>query len=207
MDGGRRILPSAMFLTYAENMRKAIAEHDKALSEFLKTYPDIVSRAKDRLGDLFDPKRLPTVQDIRRKFAIRQDVLPMPDVKDFRCELADDQADSIKKKVSDSIESMVERAVADIWNQFRELIEKIEQTMKQPKKIFRDSLITNLRDFCELVPKLNLTNDSNLEELRQDAIKKLAELKPDDLRESKADRKKAHKSAKEIMEKMKGYAR
>jgi hypothetical protein len=79
--------------------------------------------------------------------------------------------------------------------------------MRQPKKIFRDSLIENLSNFCELIPKMNLTQDNNLEELRKEAVKKLAELKPIDLRESRKDRRKAHKSAKEIMEKIKGYTK
>lgn len=205
MDGGLRILPSAMFMKYSEEMRKAIAEHEKALAMFLREYPTIVGHAKKRLGDLLNGKHLPDVSEIRRKFAIRQDILPIPSVGDFRCELSSSQADAIRKKVAESIESMTERAVANIWEQFTMLIEKIEKTMKEPEKIFRDTLISNLKDFCELIPKMNLTNDDRLESLRKEAIAKLAELKPIDLRESKADRKKAHKSAKEILAKMKGY--
>ena len=205
MDGGLRILPSAMFMKYREEMSKAIAEHDKALAAFLREYPAIVKRAKKRLGSLLEGKTLPSVSEVKRKFAIRQDILPIPAMGDFRCELSGDEADEIRKNVAKSIESMTERAVANIWEQFTTLIEKIEKTMKDPKKVFRDTLISNLTDFCELIPKMNLTNDNKLETLRKEAIAKLAELKPIDLRESKADRKKAHKSAKEILTKMKGY--
>ena len=77
--------------------------------------------------------------------------------------------------------------------------------MGQPKKIFRNSLISNLKDFCELIPKLNLTNDSKLEEFRKDITQKLTTLRPDNLRDSKAERKTAHKAAKDILKKMKDY--
>lgn len=207
MDGGLRILPSAMFMKYSEEMRKAVAEHEKALAAFLREYPTIVSHAKKRLGGLLDGKCLPSVSEVRRKFAIGQDILPIPAAGDFRCELSSDQANTIRKRVAESIESMTERAVSNIWEQFTQLIEKIEKTMKEPKRIFRDTLISNLKDFCELIPKMNLTDDNRLESLRKEAIAKLAELKPIDLRESKADRRKAHKSAKEIMEKIKGYTK
>ena len=207
MDGGLRILPSAMFMKYSEEMRKAIAEHEKALAAFLREYPAIVGRAKSRLGDLLNGKHLPSVSEVKRRFSIRQDILPIPAAGDFRCELSSDQADAIRKRVASSIENMTERAVANIWEQFTALIEKIEETMKQPKKVFRDTLISNLKDFCELVPKMNLTDDNRLEMLRKEAIAKLAELKPIDLRESKTDRKKAHLSAKEILSKMKGYTK
>jgi hypothetical protein len=207
MDGGTRILPSAMFMKYTEEMRKVIAEHEKALAAFLKTYPELVKDAQKRLGDLLKDKRLPTAAEIKHKFRIRQDILPIPEAGDFRCKLTDGQEAQIKKQVASSIEDMTERAVTSVWEQFTELVSKIEETMKQPKKIFRDSLISNLKDYCELLPKLNLTNDNNLEHLRKEALAKLAKLIPDNLRQDKNDRKKAHKSAKEIMEKIKGYTK
>lgn len=206
MDGGLRILPSAMFMKYSEEMRKAIAKYEEALEAFLREYPTLVDRAKKRLGDLLKDKRLPDIHEIKHRFRIRQDILPIPSAGDFRCNLSDDQVDMIHKRVASSIESMTEKAVASIWQQLAAFIEKIEETMKQPKKVFRDSLISNLKDFCELIPKMNLTDDNKLEMLRKEVIAKLTELKPIDLRESKADRKKAHKSAKEIMEKIKGYS-
>lgn len=207
MDGGLRILPSAMFMMYTQQMRKVIAEHEKAVASFLKEYPNIVKRAKNRLGDLLEGKNLPSVAEVARKFRIIQDVLPIPDAGDFRCELSDDQASEIRDKVTRSISNMTEKAMASVWEQFTTLVDKIETTMKQPKKVFRDSLISNLKDFCELIPKMNLINDNELEALRKEALDKLAELKPIDLRESGKDRKQAQKSAKEIIEKIKCYAK
>lgn len=207
MDGSLRILPAAMFMDYSKAMREVIAEHETAVKAFLKEYPLIINNAEKRLGKLKENKRLPSVQEIRHKFEITTDILPMPEVSDFRCEIGDQEIDSIKKNISESLEKMTVKAVANIWEQFTSLVEKIEQTMKQPKKIFRDSLFTNLKEFCELIPKLNLTGDNNLEGLRKEAIKKLTQLSAPDLRVSKTERKKAYKSAKEIMDKIKGYTK
>jgi len=205
MDGGLRILSADMFMKYTEEMRKVIGEYEEAVDDFIKEYPTIVTQAKKRLGKLIEGKRLPSASEIKPKFAVHQDILPIPQASDFRCNLNDDEVAGIRKNIANSIETMTERAMTNLWEQFTSLIEKIEKTMKEPKRIFRDSLITNLRDFCELIPKMNLTGDNNLETLRKEASKKLAELKPIDLRESKKDRKRAHKTAKEIMEKIKGY--
>ena len=205
MDGGLRILSSDMFMKYSEEMRKAISEYDKAVSDFLKEYPTIVAQAEKRLGKLLEGKQFPSVSEIKCKFAVHQDILPIPQASDFRCQLNDDEVINIRKNIATSIETMTVKAMTNLWEQFTSLIKKIEKTMKEPKKIFKDSLITNLRDFCELIPKMNLTNDNSLETLRKEALKKLAELKPIDLRESKKDRKQAHKTAKEILSKMKGY--
>ena len=205
MDGGLRILPADMFMKYTEEMRKVVSDYEEAVNDFLKEYPTIVARAKKRLGKLLEGKQLPSASEIKPKFAVHQDILPIPRASDFRCQLNSDEVEDIRRNIATSIETMTEKAMTNLWEQFASLVEKVEKTMKEPKKVFRDSLITNLKDFCELIPKMNLTNDNNLEELRKMAAEKLAELKPLDLRESKKDRKKAHKSAKEIMEKIKDY--
>ncbi len=205
MDGGLRILSSDMFMRYSEEMRKAISEYDEAVNDFLKEYLTIVAQAEKRLGKLLEGKQFPSASEIKYKFAVHQDILPIPQASDFRCQLNADEVIDIRKNIATSIETMAEKAMSTLWERFTILVDKVEKTMKKPKKIFRDSLISNLKDFCELIPKMNLTNDNNLEELRREVAEKLAQLKLLDLRESKRDRRKAHKSAKKIMEKIKGY--
>jgi hypothetical protein len=207
MDGGIRILAADMFMKYSKEMRKAVNEYNDAVDNFLLEYPTIVKNAKKRLGNLYENRQLPSASEIKPKFAIHQDVFPIPQATDFRCHLDADEVETIRDNITKSVETLTEKAMSNLWEQFAALIEKIEKTMRQPKKIFRDSLIENLSNFCELIPKMNLTQDNNLEELRKEAVKKLAELKPIDLRESRKDRRKAHKSAKEIMEKIKGYTK
>jgi len=206
LDGGLRILPSAMFLEYSKKIREAIAKHEEAVAKFIERYPDIVAKAKERLGKLADNQQLPTVNEIKDRFSIHQDILPMPSTDDFRAAVGDDEIENVRKQITASIETMTAKAMESVWSRLAELISKIEQTLGEPKKIFRDSLITNLKDFCELIPKFNLVQDSNLEKIRKDIVQKLGELKPDTLRESCEDRKKAAKAAKDVLNKMKDYA-
>lgn len=205
LDGSIRILPSAMYMTYTTEMRKVIAEHEEAVRVFLKDYPGIVSRAEKRLGKLKEGRRFPTVEEIKRKFQVFTDVMPVPEVSDFRCKLGNDELDDIRNNFETSYHDKLNDAMASVWNKLAEMIEKIEKKMKEPKGIFRNSLISNLKDFCELIPKMNLTNDNNLEQMRKEVIKKLANLNAPDLRVSKKERRKAHKTAKEIMNKLKDY--
>jgi len=204
-DGGCRILPTAMFLDYCKAMREAKAEFDEAVDEFLKEYPEILANAHKRLGHLLDGKSLPSVTEIKEKFGVYQEIYPLPDTADFRVDLSKEHVDEIRKQMKTSIDNTIEEAMTGIWQRLAELIRKIEETLSEPKKIFRDSLINNLKEFCELIPKLNLTNDSKLENFRKEATKKLANLRPDNLRKDKVERKTAHETAKEILKKMKEY--
>ena len=205
MDGGLRILPSAMFMNYAEKMRKAIAEYDKVTDEFIKEYPTIIANAQERLGQLLDGKKLPTTNEIRDRFGVSKDVMPLPSTNDFRVKLGDAEVNQIKKQMTISINEMTENAMADLWSRFAELIEKVEHTLGKSDKIFRDSMISNLKEFCDLVPNLNMTDDEALEAVRKEVTEKLTNLMPENLRKNKKERQIAHKDAQDILKKMKGY--
>jgi len=204
-DGGDRILPTAMFIKYSKAMREAKAEFDEAVDEFLREYPNILSSAHKRLGDLLKDKALPTATEIKSKFGVHQEIYPLPNTADFRVDLSNDDVQNIRSQMQSSIDSTVEKAMTGIWQRLAELVEKIEKTLGEPKKVFRDSLIGNLNEFCELIPKLNLTEDSKLEDFRKEVSKKLANLKPNELRENETERKTAHTSAKDVLKKMNDY--
>ncbi len=204
-DGGDRILPTAMFMEYTKAMREVKADFDEAVNEFLKGYPEILKNARKRLGSLLDGKSLPTAAEAKRKFGVHQEIYPLPDITDFRVDLAKEDVAEIRKQMKTSIDDTIEKAMTGIWERLIELVEKVKETLGKPKKVFRDSLINNLEDFCELIPKLNLTNDSKLESFRKDTVQRLAKLRPDNLRDDKTERKAAHKAAKDVLKKMKEY--
>ena len=48
--------------------------------------------------------------------------------------------------------------------------------------MFRDSTVNHLVDLCEMLPRLNVMDDPNLEAMRQEVEAKLAGYNPDVLR-------------------------
>lgn len=205
MDGGLRVLPSAMFLEYSKAMREANERFHDAVKQFLTEYPDLLKDARERLGKLKDTVDLPTVESVKRRFAISQDILPMPAADDFRVDLGKDETEAMKQNITHNIANMCETAMRDLWSRFGELLEKVETTMSQRDKKFKNSLMNNLKDFCNLIPKLNIIEDSTLEELRTEALEKLTTIDPDVVRGSRNERKKVHNDVKSIVDKMNAY--
>ncbi len=68
-----------------------------------------------------------------------------------------------------------------------------------------DSLVGNIITLTQLLPKLNITDDPELENMRQQIETKLTRTNPDDLRNSRTPRKKVANEATAILENMKGY--
>lgn len=202
MDGGLRILPAVMYLKYKEEMRKAVMEYEAAVETFLKKYPTLIAQAQKRLGHLLDGRHLPTVAEIRYKFTIQESVLPMPEATDFRAQIGQDEIDEVRTQVTESIQNHTGQAMTELWNNLQTLVQKVAGTLKEPDKTFRDSLIGNLRDFCDTLPHYNLVGDTRLEEIRQETIKQIAELDPDELRQDHKVRKVASRRAQRLADKM-----
>lgn len=205
MDGGLRILPSAMFEDYSKAMREVTAEYDEAVDSFLKDYPGLIAEAQKRLGSLLNGAILPTASEIKNKFKHSQDIMPMPTATDFRVDLATEDVNRVKKNLTSNIEAMTSKAMTDLWSRLSELVGKVEETLGNPNKKFKNSLIENLGDFCKVIPKMNITDNKQLEKTRKEVIGKLSSLYPEDLRKNKKDRKQAHKDAKDILNKMKSF--
>jgi len=202
-DGGLRILASDMFFTYRDKMKKPIAEYNKVKDVFANRFPELIANAPKRLGNL-PTGVMPSADQIKYRFRIEQNIMPLPNIADFRADWADDEAESIRQQVTADFETFTRRAIQDVWVRLSNMIEKIGTTMREDKK-FHNSIIDNLKDFCILMPKFNITADEDLERIRKETLDKLAELDPEDLREIPNNRKKAAKDAKELVSKISQY--
>lgn len=200
LDGGLRILPSDMYFTFREKMKTPIADYNKAVESFLKRWPEIVIKAPKRLGKLATNLQLPNVAELRAKFYINQDILPVPEVSDFRID-----NDEASKQVESSIKSGMVKATRELYERLDKLVGNIAEVMSKPDKKFRNSIIRNLKDFCVTIPKYNVMNIPELETLSHDIMKKLTNLDPEDLREIPRNRKKAGAEAKALLVKIRSY--
>lgn len=201
-NDGQRVLSADAFLDYTKEMRECRAEYEKAVDEFLKQYPEIIKKAKERLGDLFDSGRFPDQSSISSKFRWNVSILPMPDVNDFRVKLVDGDAKKIKEEMEEQIQETLALASREIWERLYKVVKRMADRLSEPKGVFRDTLITNVRSLCDILPKLNITKDKELELMRREIIRKLSKKKPDELRENKKERKQTAKAADEILKRI-----
>lgn len=206
LDESIRILPSDLFMEYRKRMSEAKSEYEQVTNSFISRFPKICERMPNRLKGLLDKHKLPTIGELKHKFAVTLNVFPLPTTTDFRIGNSAEEREEIKKQVEATMQEAASRMMGNVWGQLTQLVGKIEERLSSPDKKFHDTLITNLIDFCIDLPKWNLTDDEELEKIRKEVIAKLCVLKPDNLRQDKADRREAAKKAKELVKKMKAYA-
>lgn len=207
LTGGYNILPSDLFMSFRTEITKLIRGYTEAVNDLVKQWPSIVAAAPNRLGTLLSSKQihLPTAAEVKAKFFVTFDVLPIPEVSDFRAKMREDEFQSVRQEVDASWQRLTTKALQEVWLRLADLVGKLGERMAEKDTKFRDSIVGNLKNFCELMPKFNLTNNADLEKIRREVMNGLASLDPEDLREIPNHRKKAAKDAQDILAKIGQY--
>ncbi len=207
-DGGLRILNSQDIFDYCTAMRAAIQRYDKSVEAFANDrYPEIVKNMPERLKGLLNGQTMPSAKEIRTRYNARHSMFPVPNSNDFRLQAGVEGEEEIRKEVERSMMEATKTTVVAVWEKFAGIVGKVEETLSNPDKKMTDKMIDKLLDFCIKLPRLNLTEDKDLEEMRVEVVSRLRNLQADVVNDKKneKERKDAAKAAKDCITKMKGF--
>ena len=197
---GTFILPTSNYLQFTQHFRRKKADWFSLVNQFSDEYPLLKIKAEHDLGPLYCESDYPAADDIRHKFYMDMHFFPVPS-SDFRVQISSDELAKIRLNVEEQVKNAQAVAMKDLWNRVYTKVEHIAQKLADPKAIFRDSMIDNARDLCELLPRLNFADDPQLEVLRTEIEGKLLK-NPEILRLHPEIRRDTAAEAKAIMDKM-----
>jgi hypothetical protein len=200
-DTGTRLLPMTNFFDYKQQLGVYEAEFKSRINTFIQQYPNIIQSMVYKLGNLFDRSEYPDADKIESKFNLRYTIMPVPETKDFRVDIADDIREEMQKEYQKAYEGRVETAMSDAWSRLHNTLEHmVDRLSGDDKKIFRNSLVDNAVELTNLLTRLNVTKDPKLEHARQALEQSLVGVTADDLRESQGARQEILSRVNEIME-------
>ena len=203
---GTRILPTENFMSYHHGVSDLKQTRENAVQEFVANYPSFVEQAKVRLNGMFNQNDYPDISSIPASYGISLDYLPFPDSADFRVDLADSDLQTLQDQIEERIKEVSETALKDLWERLASVIghivEKLIVPAGSPGGSFHDSLIENLRDLVNLLPRLNVTNNAELEDIRLEISTQLIAIDAQVLRDDIDSRKKVMSAAQIILEKI-----
>lgn len=204
-DDNSRILPADNYLKYTAKMRELKSKFEKAANDFIEEYPLLIQKAENDLSGLFKSSDYPVPYELRGKFAFDVSVVPVPTANDFRVSLSNDDLTKIKADIEGRVKDSIASAMSEAWKRLFTAVKNMAAKLSDDDAVFRNSLIGNIAELCDLLPRLNLTNDTKLTEIIEDARKALVPLDPKDLRDKQIDRKKATIKAQIVLKKMTAY--
>lgn len=202
---GTHMLPSTNYLAFMSTFRKHKAEWDMLVSQFIWDYEQLLRQmggnARTFLGGLYDPADYPSVEEVRRKFNVDMVVLPVP-TNDFRVQIADEELAGIHADVERRVQQSLRGAMDEAWNRLYRQVSTMAQRLGNPEGKLYDSLIENARDLCNVLSRLNITDDPNLEAMRQEVEAKLTPHDKDTIKADPKLRSSLAQEAEEIMRRM-----
>ena len=207
LDEGTRALPIGMLRDYLDKMRVFGEQAKEADTNALAGLDKHIEAAKKMRGKMFSLTDYPSKEEVAaRKFALEVHVMPLPNVEDWRVpDLPGINKEEVKREALATYNKLQQQIAVDLYERLLDVVTKMRDKMKDPKGIFRNSLISNIKEMLVLVGKLNVTGDPKLEALRQEIKQKLVKQSPDELREAPELRKAAAKDADDIISKMSAY--
>ncbi len=212
-DKGSRLLTVANYDHYTGIMDGLRERLVRQRARFIEDYDDYVEQARLDLGKLFRIKDYPSKDQLRDRFSIRYRITPVPDADHFIARLASDDTDRVKRDIESHIKEQVHDAVGDLYRRLAEAVERVSERLNEDDNgkplVFRDTMISNIRDLVDVVPRLNIFGDHRLARLCEQVKERIASVEPDSLRPSvtfdPAARAQVKRDADALLEQFAGY--
>ncbi len=204
-EGGSRLMPSMLFDDVSVGMSKFGDKAEEFLEEFLGEYADARDKAKTSLGSLFDANDYPPVNVIRGKFSYNVSYEPVPEAGNWLVDLEREQIEELSSQRAKDLENATAVAMRDLWIRLHQTVEHIHERLSDDTKTFRNSLVGNLEDLVDLLPKLNFTDDPDLNRMAAEAKLKLGGHDVEGLRKDNTFRKDVAEEADKLLKQMNPY--
>lgn len=210
-DTGVGLLPASLYFDYTKSIGEKRREADRHVKAFVAEYADQWNKGlkeyRKALGDLFNEEDYPEPKYVEKKFGIQIRIFPIQDPNDFRVQLSGDTSDKLKKEMHSDFQDSLREAMKEPVIRLQELVTKVHEKLADENAIFRDSLIENVRELVEILPKLNVLDDPDITSLIHQTKKGICSVSDTKaLRHDAKYRKEVSNSAKSILKSMKGMA-
>lgn len=170
-DNGDRIVSIMILPEYRAQLGDFEERFVEAVNEFLSEYDTLVGAAAFSLGDLFNRDDYPPRDVIEDKFGFKYNFAPLPTAGDFRVDISMQGLEELQEQYTNATQTRIEGVMRDAWERVHNVLTRMSDRLTDDTdgkhKIFRDSLIENALEVCNLLRYFNYTNDLELSNVRE----------------------------------------
>jgi hypothetical protein len=197
-DLGMRLCPTKKYIGVADGEGRVSAGYERTMTElqteffrlteaFLNAYDWEIQNAQLKLGALFSSDDYPSRDSLAAKFKFRFVAIPLPDAGDWRLDIGNEAATAMREQYEKFYGDQLREAMADVWKRAHEALTKMSERLDYAddttKKVFRDTLVTNVQEIVDLLDTMNITADPAMTEAHKRLDAAMQGITPDALRE------------------------
>ncbi len=206
-DEGYRLLPSNFYFDLTAKMREFESSFEQGVESFLDVYPEYIEQVKPELNGLFREEDYPSVDKLRKKFAVKLEILPIPSGADFRVEMSIEEQARVAREIDANVRESLTRGTEDLWKRLREVVSHMVDRLNEPESRFHASMVNNIVDLADILPGLNVNGDPDLNRFADHVRQRLCNHSAQELKRHDALRKATATDAAEIVAEMDGILR
>lgn len=210
-DNGGRILPAPNAEDFMRGVGDKRAKGLELVNAFVAVYPDMYQKAQLSLGTLWDARAYPDPSVIRSKYGYKFHAEPIADMSDLR-NFEGFTSEEMEERIIEAEQAAADRlanAQKDLWTRLftgvNAMADKLAVPIGAQGSIFRDSLVNNLIELADLLPKMNVVADPALAKMVGDLKKNLLGVHPEALRNNPDIRAERARKAREMAEAAKAF--
>ena len=187
-DQGSRLLTVSNYDRYTEIFNAIRERMIRERGRFIEDYDTNIDEARLDLAKLFRIEDYPSKEALLGKFSVQYRITPVPDATHFMARLACDDTERVKRDIEAHNAERLGEAVTDLYRRLGEAVDRVSNRLREDDNgkplVFRDSMIENIRELVDVVPRLNIFGDHRLAALCEQVKEKIATVNPATLRPS-----------------------
>ncbi len=169
-DEGYRLLPAHFYFELTAKMREFEQAFTQQVEDFLAVYPSYIEQVRPELNG--------------NKFGVRLEVLPIPSGEDFRVTLSEEEQARVAHEIDENVRQSLQRGTEDLWVRLKEVVSHMVERLKEPESRFHASLVTNVCELVDLLPRLNVNQDEELNRFAEEIRDRLCGFTARDLKKN-----------------------
>jgi len=186
-ESGIRLIRQDDISSFTVQMTSLKVELDEAVVQLDARYDELKSAARRRLGSLYNAGDYPVT--LRGWFDVSYDfpsVEPPEYLRQLSPQLYQQEASRIAARFDEAVQLAEQAFTEELSKLVSHLTERLSGSEDGKPKVFRDSVVENLREFFERFRHLNIRSDQQLDELVVQAQRVVRSVEPQQLRDNRA---------------------
>jgi hypothetical protein len=211
-DKGWRLLSIDLYKEFTKKFKSFSNDYRKFVAEFIDNIEQLVEESKVMLGaawkasdyNFLAPNGAVDRNMLEEQFHLEIEFDTVTSGDDLRASLTEADREAIAAQIDEQAMRKFAKANDHIIVTLRDAVYSIHERLCVSEHVFRDTLISNLEELIDLIPKMNIAGDPKINEIAAEAKLKLTGWDPQDLRDDDDLRKQVSKDAEKILGNMDG---
>ena len=194
---GQQLLPNEAYTDFDEEIQEMVQKfYDPYKREFLAAYPAACARSQLSLGDGYDPRLYPSVDQLERKIQVHLAYEPLPSSGDFRIDIPRQAQAEMREGYEKLMQSRLHESMQEIWKRLLKPLKNMSDKLdyddegKPRNGHFQTTIVDNVVQIVDLMKICNFANDPQMDRVQRDLRNALTGVTPEMLKVSDTQRRK-----------------